>query len=180
LTRNYSDAVPIRLDGALSRRDNQPLGEYCPIERALALLRTRSAVQVLREAFYGATRFEEFTARTALTDATTAARLRELVRAGILDKRAYQVPGQRRRHEYVLTRSGAELMPAVLGLFQWANEHAPPPYPPTMSHDGCGEVVRIAAHCAAGHEVELDDITVTAAGPFGLVDPIALTDGDSA
>jgi DNA-binding HxlR family transcriptional regulator len=86
------------------------------IERAFGVIRTRSTVVVLREAFYGATRFEQFTARTALTDATTSARLRELVRAGILDKRPYQQPGQRSRYEYVLTSAGAELMPAPFGL----------------------------------------------------------------
>jgi hypothetical protein len=32
--------------------------------------------------------------------------------------------------------------------------------------------VTIAAHCDAGHHVSSDDITVTAAGPFGLDDPL--------
>jgi DNA-binding HxlR family transcriptional regulator len=180
--QNYSEAVSMKLAGSLARRDNQPVGGYCPIERALRVINTRSAVLVLREAFYGATRFEEFTARTALTDATTSARLRDLVRAGILDKRPYQDPGQRRRHEYALTPPGAELMPAIFALLQWANRHDPPPYAPALHHEGCGEAVTIAARCAAGHHVETDDITVTAPGPFGLDDPISLQtwDGTSA
>ena len=33
----------MNLAGALARRDDQPLGDYCPIERALGLLNTRSA-----------------------------------------------------------------------------------------------------------------------------------------
>jgi len=164
----------MKLAGALARRDNQAVGGYCPIERAIGVIRTRASLLVLREAFYGATRFEQFTARTALTDATTSARLRELVQAGILDKRPYQEPGQRRRHEYVLTQSGAELMPAIFALLQWGNRHTPPPYPPALHHDGCGQPVTITARCAAGHHVEADDITVTAAGPFGLHNPIPL------
>jgi DNA-binding HxlR family transcriptional regulator len=172
--QNDSEVVSMKLAGALARRDNQAVGGYCPIERALGVIRTRSTVLVLREAFYGATRFEQFTARAALTDATTSARLRELVRAGILDKRPYQEPGQRRRHEYVLTSAGAELMPAIFALLEWGNRHTPPPYPPTLHHKGCGEPVTIAAHCTAGHQVAADDITVTAAGPFGLEDPISL------
>lgn len=164
----------MKLGGALERRNNQPVGDYCPIERTLGLLKPQSTILVLREAFYGATRFDEFTARTALTDATTAARLRDLVRAGILETRSYQEPGQRRREEYVLTPSGAALMPAIFALLQWGNEHAPPPYPPAMKHDGCGDPVTITAHCAAGHHVEADDILVTAAGPFGLDNPISL------
>lgn len=166
----------MNLAGALTHRGDQPVGEYCPIERVLRLLRTRSAILVLREAFYGATRFDEFTARSGLAAATTAARLGELVEVGVLERRAYQEPGQRRRHEYVLTDSGAELLPVVFALLQWGNRHAPPPYPPALSHEGCGEPVVIEARCAAGHVVRADDITVTAAGPFGLEDPTSLAD----
>ena len=164
----------MKLGGALARRNDEPLGGYCPIERTLGLLTPHSTMLVLREAFYGARRFDEFTARTALSDATTAARLRELVRAGILRTQAYQEPGQRRRDEYVLTPSGAALMPAIFALLQWGNEHVPPPYPPSMQHDGCGEPITITAHCAAGHLVEVDDIVVSAAGPFGLEAPISI------
>ena len=64
----------MKLRGALARRDNEPVGAYCPIERTLGVLSTRSAMLVMREAFYGATRFEEFAARADLTDATTSAR----------------------------------------------------------------------------------------------------------
>ena len=169
----------MKLAGALARRGGRAVGRYCPIERALDVVRTRSAVLVLREAFYGATRFEEFTARTGLSEATTAGRLRDLVRADLLGKRPYQEPGQRRRHEYVLTASGAELMPALFALLQWANRHAPPPYPPALHHDGCGEPVTVEARCAAGHQVRADEMRVTAAGPFGLDDPVRLETWDA-
>lgn len=162
----------MKLEGALSRRDNHPVGTYCPIERALDVLSTRSAMLVLREAFYGAARFEEFAARADLTDATTSARLRDLVHAGILEKRPYQEPGQRARHEYVLTPAGEDLMPALFALLQWANRHDPPPYPPAMTHEGCGSPVRIEARCEAGHPVTSDEVAVTAAGPFGLDAPL--------
>lgn len=164
----------MKLRGALARRQNQPVGAYCPIERTLGALSTRSAMLVLREAFYGATRFDEFAARADLTDATTSARLRELVRAGILDKQPYREPRQRGRHEYVLTAAGQDLMPALFALLQWANQHDPPPYPPELHHDGCGEPVTIEARCAAGHDVVADDIAITAAGPFGLEEPVTL------
>jgi DNA-binding HxlR family transcriptional regulator len=164
----------MKLGGALARRDNQPVGAYCPIERALRVLSTRSAMLVLREAFYGATRFEEFTARTDLTDATASARLRDLVHAGILHKRPYQEPRQRRRDEYVLTPAGEDLMPALFALLQWANRYDPPPYPPALHHDECGQPVTIEARCAAGHLVGADEIIVTAPGPFGLDNPVTL------
>ncbi len=162
----------MKLLGALALRDNRPVGTYCPIERTLEVLSTRSAMLVLREAFYGASRFEEFASRADLTDATTSARLRDLVRAGILEKRPYREPGQRGRHEYVLTPAGEDLMPALFALLQWANRHDPPPYPPGLTHDGCGSPVTIEARCEAGHVVTSDEVAVRAAGPFGLVDPV--------
>lgn len=162
----------MRLAGALRRRDDEPLDGYCPIERALRVVGTRSAILIMREAFYGATRFDEFAARTALTDATTSTRLQGLVRAGLLTRRPYRRPGERRRDEYVLTPAGAELMPALFALLQWANEHDPPPYPPALHHDGCGEPVTVTARCSAGHVVGADEIAVTAPGPFGLDEPL--------
>ena len=163
----------MELDGALALRGNHPVGRYCPIERALDVVHTRSSFLLLREAFYGATRFEEFVARTGLTEGTAAAKLRDLTQAGILARRPYQNPGKRRRDEYVLTESGADLLPAVFALLQWGNEHDPPPYPPTLRHQGCGAPVSIEARCADGHRVEGEDITVTAPGPFGLDAPLA-------
>lgn len=163
--------MPMIMAGALTQRGERPLGRYCPIERALSVISTRSAVLLLREAFYGATRFEEFTARTGLTDATAATHLRHLVTADIFDKRPYQEPGQRRRHEYVLTRRGADLMPALFALIQWGNDHEPPPYPPALRHNECGRKVTAVVRCAAGHLVTADEITVDPPGPFGLADP---------
>lgn len=162
----------MRLAGALRRRVDEPLDGYCPIERALRVVGNRSAILIMREAFYGATRFDEFAARAALTDATTSSRLSALVRAGLLTKRPYRRPGERRRDEYVLTPAGAELMPALFALLQWANDHDPPPYPPALQHDGCGAPVTVVARCAAGHDVGVDDLTVSAPGPFGVEDPL--------
>lgn len=161
----------MELDDALSLRGDLPIGRYCPIERTMDAINTRSAMLLLREAFYGATRFDEFSARTDLTDATTATKLRDLTQSGILQKQPYQDPGRRQRHAYVLTEAGRDLMPAVFALLGWGNKHDPPPYPPAMSHSGCGEPVGIVARCDAGHVVDSDEITVAAAGPFGLEHP---------
>lgn len=165
--------MAMELAGALAARGEAPLTGYCPIERVVGLLTSRSALLVLRETFYGATRFEEVVARTGLTEAATATRLRAFVDAGILGRRPYRVAGQRPREEYVLTASGEALMPVVLGLLQWGNAHDPPPYPPSLHHTGCGEPVDVVATCAAGHRVGADEVTVTAAGPFGLDDEVS-------
>ncbi len=84
------------------------LPDACPIERAFETLGTRSAYVMMREAFYGATRFEEFVERTDISEPVVAARLRELTDEGLLEKVPYQEPGQRTRSGYRLTEKGSD------------------------------------------------------------------------
>ena len=124
----------MKLSGALARRGNEPVGRYCPIERSLLVVgRTRSAILVLREAFYGATRFEEFVARSGLTASAGLVQAQGPRRGGGAREAPLPGPGPapplRVRPDH---RRWEELMPALFALFQWANRHDPPPYPPTM------------------------------------------------
>lgn len=54
---------------------------------------TRSAMLLLRESYYGATRFDDFTQRVGIADAVASARLKDLVRAGLLENSPYREPG---------------------------------------------------------------------------------------
>src|SRR5215472_6472087 len=120
----------MQLVGRVADRDTW-IGDRCSIDAAFGVLGTRSAVLLLREAYYGATRFDEFVRRAGITEAVAAARLRELVDVGVLERRPYRKPGARTREEYVLTRAGAELMPVLLALMQWGDRHlAGQPGPP--------------------------------------------------
>ncbi|MGC4944022.1 winged helix-turn-helix transcriptional regulator [Kribbella sp. DT2] len=151
----------VQLAGGLARRGSEPLGDRCPIDVAMQAIGTRSAILVLREAYYGVTRFDEFAARTGLTEATTAGRLKALVEQGVLEKLPYQEPGQRKRYEYKLTASGDALMPVVFALAQWSNEHHVAAAPIELSHAGCGAPVTIKAECGEGHTVEMEQLTVS-------------------
>jgi|GEM_PF-4500532 len=91
--------------------------------------------------------------------AAVLTRLRELVDAGILTKQPYREPGQRTRYEYVLTPSGHELLPLLLALGRWGARHLPGGGPRVV-HAGCGEPVRVEAHCAAGHAVPEEEMVV--------------------
>lgn len=122
---------------------------------------TRSAMLLLREAWYGTTRFDDFATRVGLSDAITSARLRELVAAGLLERQPYREPGQRTRHEYVLTDSGSDLVPVLLGLAAWGRRHAPREWSPVATHADCGAETTVEIRCAAGHVVAADDVVVT-------------------
>lgn len=151
--------MAISLTGRLATRGDVALGDACPLDRALQLIGSRSTLLLLREIFYGTSRFDALAKRVGVTDAVAAQRLRELVEVGVLTKEPYQEPGQRTRHAYVLTDRGHALLPAVLALLQWGAEHTEGPVP-ALTHADCGSPVRVEMHCAAGHAVAEPDVVV--------------------
>jgi len=152
--------MPLRLTGRLARRRG-PVGDHCPIDRTLQVVGSRSAFLLLREAFYGSTRFDDLVRLTGFTEAVAAKRLRELVDHGLLERRPYQVPGQRTRQEYVLTERGHDLFPVLLALGEWSRRHSPEKGGPTPVHDGCDAEVRVVLQCDAGHRIVEDELVLT-------------------
>jgi DNA-binding HxlR family transcriptional regulator len=138
-----------------------------PIVRALGVLGSRGAFLVMREAFYGTRRFDDFTRRLGMSPSALSARLRELVADGMLDRRAYREAGARTRNEYVLTAKGEALLPALVALQRWANDHLPPRGPRVdLVHQGCEAAVGARITCDLGHDLALRDLAVAAAtGP---------------
>src|SRR3954449_2125871 len=114
-------APALRLTGTLDPRDTWT-AERCTIARTLDVITTRSAFLILREAFYGTARFDDFAERVGISDAVTAARLRELVDEGLFEREDYREPGQRTRQRYRLTEKGADLFPALVALMQWGDK----------------------------------------------------------
>src|SRR5258705_13645352 len=88
--------------------------DRCPIARALGVMSTRSAFLIMREAFYGTSRFDDFVGRAEISEPVAAARLRELVSEGLLVREPYREPGQRTRDRYRLTEKGADLLPVLI------------------------------------------------------------------
>lgn len=152
--------MTVQLGGHLATRGDSALGDLCPMDRTLQLLGNRTALLLLREAFYGATRFDQLWRRVGVTEAVAAQRLRELVAACVLQKQPYREPGQRTRFEYALTPAGHELMPVILALLQWGAAHAPHDSVAAMTHQGCGAEVRVVVRCVDGHDVDESDVLI--------------------
>lgn len=149
------------LEGAMADRDAWR-ATRCSIDRAVHVVGNRSAQLLMREAFYGTRRFDDFARRVGITEAVAAARLRELVAVGALERRPYREPGQRTRQEYVLTERGRDLLPVSLALMQWGDRHLAGPQgaPLRATHRDCGAEVGVEVRCRAGHEVPLDELSV--------------------
>src|SRR3954466_10770383 len=96
-------------------------GQNCSIARALEVVGERWTLLIVRDAFLGLRRFEEFQeslgiARNVLTD-----RLNRLVEEGIFDRvRSQERP---ERFEYKLTTKGRDLNVALTALRQWGDEY---------------------------------------------------------
>lgn len=154
--------MPVQLEGRLANPARMARPDFCPIERTFKVVGTRSAMLLLREAAYGTTRFDDFVRRAGLTETVASSRLRELVDAGLLTKEPYREPGQRTRHEYLLTASGADLVPTLVALATWGAEHLPHQPSPSYAHAGCGAPVTTHIECAAGHAVTMDELVASA------------------
>src|SRR5690349_12960453 len=74
--------------------------QECSIARALEVVGERWTLLVVRDAFYGVRRYNDFLVHLGIPRAVLAARLQTLTAEGILDKRRYQESPP--RDEYVL------------------------------------------------------------------------------
>jgi len=154
----------IRMTGSLEPRDGWT-AERCTIAKALEVLTTRSAFLILREAFYGTDRFDDFARRAGISEPVAAARLRELVDDGLLEREDYREPGQRTRQRYRLTEKGEDLLPVLVALMQWGDRWLDERGGPVeLRHEGCGEAVHAELRCAAGHAVTAEELSLAARG----------------
>src|SRR5215471_458630 len=159
-----TDTATVRLTGVLDPREGWK-AERCTIAKALDVLSTRSALLILREAFYGTTRFDDFAERVGISEPVTATRLRELVDEGLLEREDYREPGQRTRQRYRLTPKGADLFPALAALMQWGDRWLDDRGGPVeLRHRDCGEPVSVELRCAAGHVVGSGDLDLARRG----------------
>ncbi|MFD4669652.1 winged helix-turn-helix transcriptional regulator [Lentzea sp. NPDC058450] len=152
--------MPMRMQGPLSELD-QWQRDRCSIAMALEIVGTKSAVLLLREAFYGTTRFDGFARRVGITESVAAKRLKELVDAGVFEKRPYQEPGDRTRHEYVLTEMGTALLPVIVALMQWGDAYLQEDGGPLrVVSTATGEPVAVRVGTREDASLTAEDLTV--------------------
>ena len=115
-----------------------PLGttyedQNCAIARTLELIGERWTLLIVRDAFHGLTRFDEFQRSLGTATNVLSARLQKLVDAGVLD----QPSGP--RGPYQLTPKGLDLWPVVVTLLQWGERYEGNPDGPevVVMHTSC-------------------------------------------
>jgi DNA-binding HxlR family transcriptional regulator len=132
----------------------------CSIARTLSVVGERWTFLILRELWYGSSRFSEIERVLGCPRNLLATRLRMLVEQGIVETVDYREPGARTRHRYVVTAKGADLVPAVLAMMAWGDRYyADPEGPPVVvTHRDCGADLHVDLRCTAGHRVATSEL----------------------
>jgi DNA-binding HxlR family transcriptional regulator len=121
----------------------------CPIARSLDAVGDAWVLLLLREAFTGSTRFEQFRDGLGCADNVLSRRLAQMVEAGLLRRSPYRA-GNRTRQEYLLTDAGSDLLPVVHALAQWGDRHRPRGSGRMdVVHETCGQVTHSADTCTS-------------------------------
>jgi DNA-binding HxlR family transcriptional regulator len=138
--------------------------QNCSIARTLELVGERWSLLILREAFLGTRRFDEFQGRLGIARNVLQSRLERLTEGGIMRRVAYQERPV--RYEYRLTHKGVDLWPAIVALMKWGDQYAAPDGPPTLlQHKECRGEVDDRRRCTrCGAELEAWDV-VPVRGP---------------
>jgi DNA-binding HxlR family transcriptional regulator len=142
-------------------------GQNCSIARTLEIVGERWTLLIVRDAFAGLRRFEEFQASLGIARNVLTERLNRLVEEGILERVLYSERPQ--RYEYRLTPKGRDLNVALAGLMQWGDKYVS--VKPTWIIRRKSDKRRVvAALVAKGSDVLRADEVERVPGP-GLLQP---------
>lgn len=137
----------------------------CSVAQCLEVVGEWWSMLLIRDAFLGVRRFDEFQERLGISRNVLTQRLNKLVDTGVFEKQPYQ--DNPVRYEYVLTDKGRDLWPVLTSMRQWGDLHAAPHGPPVrVFHRACGHAARFELHCAdCGAQVTHRDVRVERAKP---------------
>lgn len=150
VTWSGTPAVEPRAEGAgrerAPRYDLLERGAPSPIARTMTVNGDRWSSLVLREAFFGTRRFDQFERRLGIAPNILTGRLQRLVAFGVLTRVQYQERPV--RHEYQLTEKGLDLYPVLLALVVWGERWRPSTAPQVvLTHVTCGHRLEPELSC---------------------------------
>jgi DNA-binding HxlR family transcriptional regulator len=142
------------------RRDYE--GQNCSVARALEVVGERWSLLIIRDAFLGLRRFEQFQEKLGIARNVLTDRLNRLVDEGILERVRYSE--RPARYEYQLTPKGRDLQIALAGLRQWGDKYLSEQPPRIMRRKSDHRPV-VAAFVADGSDVLSPEELETVPGP---------------
>jgi DNA-binding HxlR family transcriptional regulator len=153
--------MPDRKENRSSRKGQA--NKECSMARAMEVVGDRWSILILREAFYGVKRFDEFEHYVGVAPNILSSRLKKFVDAGVM--RRVKLPEHSRRYEYLLTEKGRDFFPAYLALKKWGDDWlAEPGGPQVIFRDRAAgrEIDYPRPLAASGRPLRLEDVEVVA------------------
>jgi DNA-binding HxlR family transcriptional regulator len=141
--------------------------QSCCIAATLEIIGDPWTLLVVREAFRGVRRFEQWQEKLGVARNVLAARLKTLVQHGILEPKVYSE--RPLRQEYLLTAKGKELNAVLLTLFDWGarNLYQDEAAAVSFRHVPCGHTLKPQLVCSdCGEPIKPRDLEmVMTSGP---------------
>jgi DNA-binding HxlR family transcriptional regulator len=124
----------------------------CSVARSLEILGEWWTLLVVRDAFFGVRRFDDFVNDLGISRGVLTDRLGTLVEHDILARTRYHEAPD--RFEYRLTDKGRDLFPVLMAFMQWGDKWLSTPAvggaPVIVEHKGCGHDIAgplLCGHC---------------------------------
>ena len=130
----------------------------CSIAAALESVGERWTLLIVRDAFYGVRRFNDFQVHLDIPKAVLSDRLNGLVDDRVLAR--VTDPQHSGRHLYELTASGRELWPVIHALLVWGGNHRKP-NSRRYRHAGCTTLLSPSGECVECHVIPPPEDIVT-------------------
>jgi DNA-binding HxlR family transcriptional regulator len=146
-------------------RASEIADQDCSIARPAALLGDRWTLVILRQAFLGVKRFEDFQSTLGISRSLLSERLGRLVDAGVLRREPYK-DEVRTRDRYRLTEMGLDLYPVLIALRNWGDRYLRDGPPAQIRHRDCGGEPTLELRCSkCGEELGARDAEVRSPVP---------------
>jgi DNA-binding HxlR family transcriptional regulator len=131
---------------------------HCSVAQCLEAVGEWWSLLIIRDAFLGVTRFDQFQERLGISRNILNQRLARLVDHEILDKVRYSEHPP--RYDYRLTAKGRDLWPVLTAMRQWGDKYAAPDGPPLeLLHKACGKMSQAEMTCSAcGERLSAHDL----------------------
>jgi DNA-binding HxlR family transcriptional regulator len=145
----------------------------CSVAQCLEVIGEWWSMLIVRDAFMGITRFDDFRDRLGISRNVLNQRLTHLVDHGVLERVPYcEHPP---RFDYRLTTKGKDLWPVLTTMRQWGDRWEAPGGPPIeIVHKACGHITEIVATCSACGEAITGRDVRAVPGPGSTGGPLAL------
>ena len=131
----------------------------CSVAQCLEVVGEWWSLLIVRDAFLGVSRFDDFQARLGISRNILSQRLIHLVDQGILRRLPYQQHPP--RADYRLTDKGRDMWMVITAMRQWGDKWAAPSGPPLrLRHTVCGHIVKAVPACShCGSALDLRSVT---------------------